>query len=83
MTDAGERLLFTFDTEALPHLGLLAAQGYDSLGDGHFAGELLLALEPTTGIGDDLVTCQWAGTLRMLEPGAELSVWICISLEAM
>jgi len=81
--DSGERLVFTFDTASLPHLGLLAAQGYDSLGNGHFAGKFLLALEPTTGIGDDLVTCQRTGTLRVLEPGAELSFWICISLEAM
>ena len=81
--DRGERLVFTFDTAALPHLGLLAAQGHDSLGDGHFAGEYLLALEPTTGIGDDLPTCQTTGGLRTLAPGAEFAFWICLSLEEM
>lgn len=79
--DTAERLVFSFDARTLPHLGLLAAQGYDSMGDGHFAGEYLLALEPTTGIGDDIPTCQRTGTLRVLEPGAELSFRICISLE--
>lgn len=81
--DSGERLVITFDTAALPHLGLLAAQGHDSLGDGHFAGEFLLGLEPTTGIGDDLPTCLQTGTLRVLEPGAELGFWICLTVEAM
>jgi len=80
--DSGERLVFTFETASLPHLGLLAAQGYDSLGDGHFAGEFLLALEPTTGIGDDLPTCQATGTLQLLDPGSELSFCICITVEA-
>lgn len=80
--DTGERLVYTFDTTALPHLGLLAAQGHDSLGDGHFAGEFLLALEPTTGIGDDLPTCQKTGTLQLLDPGGELAFWICITVEA-
>ena len=79
--DSGERLVFTFDTATLPHLGLLAAQSYDSLGDGHFAGEFLLALEPTTGIGDDLSTCLQTGTLQTLAPCAEFAFWICISLE--
>ena len=56
---------------------------YDSLGDGHFAGEFLLAVEPTTGIGDDIPTCVRTDTLNVLAPGGALSFWIRIARERM
>lgn len=79
--DCGERLVMTFDVRALPCVGFLAQQGYDALGDGHFAREILLAFEPTTGIGDDLPTCARTGTRQVLPPGGEVSFWIRLSLE--
>jgi len=79
--DVGERLVFAFDTAALPYVGFLACQGYDSLADGHFANEFLLAFEPTTGIGDDLPTCIRTNTLKVLTPGAALSFWIRLTVE--
>lgn len=81
--DAGERLVMTFDVETLPYVGFLAQQGYDGLGDGHFANQVLLAFEPTTGIGDDLSTCLQTGTVKVLPPGAEMSFWIRVTIEPM
>ena len=79
--DRGERLELAFDTAALPYLGLLVQQGYDSLGDGHFGGECLLAFEPTTGIGDDIPTCIRTNTQVVLPAGSDWSFWIRISVE--
>lgn len=79
--DRGERLVMTFDVHTLPYVGFLAQQGYDGLGDGHFANEILLAFEPTTGIGDDLSTCVRTGALSMLAPGAVASFWIRVVVE--
>jgi len=76
-----ERLKLTFDTAALPHLGFLAQQGYDALGDGYFSGELLLAFEPTTGIGDVVATGIQTRTLKVLAAGATISFWIRIAVE--
>jgi len=81
--DRGERLVLTFDTQALPYVGFLAQQGYDGLGDGHFANEILLAFEPTTGIGDDIPTCERTGTVNVLQPGAERRFWIRLGIEDM
>jgi len=80
---SGERLIFAQDTAALPHLGFLAQEGYDSLGDGYFAGECLLAFEPTTGVGDDIATCVQTGTLSVLSAGSSLCFEITISVERM
>jgi len=79
----GDRLILTFDTRALPHLGFLASQGHDSLGDGHFAGEFLLALEPTTGVGDDIPTGRGRGVPQVLLPGEERRFWIRLAVESM
>jgi len=79
--DRDERLVMTFDVEALPYVGFLAQQGYDGLGDGHFANEILLAFEPTTGIGDDITTSVLTGTSRILPPGAEFAFWIRVTIE--
>jgi galactose mutarotase-like enzyme len=81
--DRGERLVMTFDVETLPYVGFLAQQGYDGLGDGHFANEVLLAFEPTTGIGDDIPTCERTGTVNVLQPGAERRFWIRLEIEDM
>lgn len=81
--DSDERLVFTFDTKMLPYVGFLACQGFDSLGDGHFAGEFLLAFEPTTGIGDDIPTCIRTDTVNVLAPGASLPFWIRITVKGM
>lgn len=81
--ESGERLEFTVDTAAVPYLGFLTQQGYDSLGDGYFAGECLLAWEPTTGIGDDLGACMRTNTLRVLSAGSCLSFWIRLRVERM
>ena len=71
----------TTTADALPYLGLLVQQGYDSLGDGHFGGECLLAFEPTTGIGDDIPTCIRTNTQVVLPAGSDWSFWIRISVE--
>jgi hypothetical protein len=48
---------------------------------GKALGELLLGIEPTTGIGDDISTCSRTDTLNILAPRASLSFWIRITLE--
>jgi galactose mutarotase-like enzyme len=80
---SGDRLVVSFDTGSLPHLGFLASQGHDSLGDGHFANEFLLALEPTTGIGDAIPSGDGRGDPRVLVPGEELTFWIRLAVEAL
>ena len=78
--DVGEALQFEFDTAALPYLGVLISQGYDSDEGGDFEGELILALEPTTGIGDDLPTCESTGTVQNILPGQSVAFWIRLTL---
>ncbi|MHB9037258.1 MAG: aldose epimerase family protein [Armatimonadota bacterium] len=78
--DVDESLEFEFDTGALPYLGVLYSQGFDFQPDGHFRNELFLGLEPTTGIGDDLPTCDLTNTVQILMPGQELRFWITLSL---
>jgi len=79
--DTNESLVFDYDTQTLPHLGVLAVEGVDILNDGEFKDIVFLGLEPTTGIGDDLNTCKETGTLRELKPKEELKFWISLSLE--
>ena len=67
--DHGEGLRFDFDTNKLPHLGVLYQQGFDEDPESPFRGELFLGLEPTTGVGDDLQTCQKTGTVAELPAG--------------
>lgn len=74
--DVCEALEFRFDTSVLAYLGVLYSQGFDSRPDGHFRDKLFLALEPTTGIGDDLSTCQANGTVRTIMPQQEVKFWI-------
>jgi len=76
----GEALQFECDPVALPHLGVLISQGYDTDDAGPFRREVFLGLEPTTGMGDDLPTCETTGTVKVLQPGQPLRFWIRLSL---
>lgn len=71
--DRGQALQLEFDVAQLPYLGVLIQQGYDPEENGAFKGELFIALEPTTGIGDDLPTCQTTGTVAEILPGESMS----------
>lgn len=79
-TDIGEAVRIEFDTSTLPYLGVLVSQGYYGPYAG-LRGSVFLGLEPTTGIGDDLPTCESTGTLRRIDPGCELAFWIKLSIE--
>jgi len=63
-----EGLQFDVNADQLPFLGVLYQQGYDSDPEGAFHSEVFLALEPTSGVGDDLPTCQATGTVCQLQP---------------
>ena len=78
--DAQRGLQFEFDTAALPYLGVLYMQGFDLEEGGDFAKEIFLGLEPATGIGDDLPTCESTGTVQELAAGDSLSFWIRLTL---
>lgn len=77
-----ETLVFEFDTRNLPYLGVLYSQGFDADLNGHFRDQLFLALEPTTGIGDDLPTCMQTETVAMLAKGQTANFWIEIFLNS-
>ena len=77
-----ERLQFDFDPQELPHLGFLISQGFDEDVGGPFADQVFLALEPTTGVGDDLPTCEQTGTLAQLAGGQTKSFSISLTLVA-
>ena len=79
--DTGESLVFDFDVQTLPYLGGLAVEGVDILGNGDFKGVVFLGLEPTTGIGEDLATCESTQSLEELTPGEELNFWISLTRE--
>jgi len=78
--DAKRGLQFEFDTAALPYLGVLYMQGFDLEEGGDFAREIFLGLEPATGIGDDLPTCESTGTVQELAAGDSVSFWIRLTL---
>ena len=78
--DVGEGLQFEFDTENLPHLGVLIQQGYYPDETSPFKGQLYLGLEPTTGVGDDLPTCASTNTTKKILPGREVRFWIRMGL---
>ena len=46
-TDTGEKLIYTYDTDKVPYLGVWKTQG-------GYRGDYNLALEPCTGVYDDL-----------------------------
>lgn len=79
-TGIGQSFKVEFDNEKLPYMGILISQGHDSLGDGDFKGELLVAIEPTTGIGDDLIACSKTNTVSTLEAGQKINFWIRFSI---
>ena len=67
-SDQNEGLRFDVDADQLPYLGVLYQQGFDDDPAGPFSSEVFLALEPTSGIGDDLPTCESTGTVSELPP---------------
>ena len=78
--DVREGLEFEFDTENLPHLGVLIQQGYAPDEDEVSDRPMFLALEPTTGIGDDMPTCESTGTIKEIQPGQGVRFWIRLKL---
>ena len=76
----GESLRIEFDAQTLPYVGFLIMQGYNADPDGHFKNELLLAIEPTTGVGDTLETAADNDSLLRISPGEEIRFWIRLSL---
>ena len=80
--DVREELQFEFDTDNLPHLGVLIYQGYDTEENGPFRKEIFLGLEPATGIGDDLPTCESTGTIKEIQPDQEVRFWIRLKLQS-
>lgn len=79
--DDRQSLKVEFDKTNLPYLGIFISEGFESLGDGNFERELMLGIEPTTGIGDDLATCESTSTVKRLEPGDEFNFWMTISCD--
>ena len=78
--DLREGLQFEFDTENLPHLGVLIQQGYSPDETAASNRQLFLGLEPTTGMGDDLPSCESTGTVREIQPGQEVRFGIRLKL---
>ena len=76
----GQSLEVEFDTARLPYLGVLIRQGHDTEENGPFLGEVLLALGPATGIGDDLPMCETTGTAAEILPGQSVRFWIRLEL---
>jgi hypothetical protein len=73
-------LEFSWDTVNLPYAGIFISHGFDSLNDGKFRGKLLLGVEPTSGIGDDLFVCEKTQTLTTVFPAQIVRFWIAIRL---
>jgi galactose mutarotase-like enzyme len=73
-----ESLHVEFDAAHLPYLGVLIAQGYNPLGRDREG--LIIGVEPTTGIGDDLASCRETKTGRELKPGSPLRFQIKYAL---
>jgi galactose mutarotase-like enzyme len=78
--DVGQSLQVEFDVGRLPYLGLLIQQGYATEETPESQREVFLALEPTTGIGDDLPTCETTGTVAQIPPGESVRFWIRLEL---
>jgi hypothetical protein len=74
----GERLDIEFEARELPYLGIMISEGFGP--GGECDGEMILGLEPTTSIGDELKTSQLTGTTACLEDGCEKCFWIRLSL---
>ena len=79
-SDHKEGLQFDVDADQLPYLGVLYQQGYDSDPEGVFSREVFLALEPTSGVGDDLPPCQTPGPLCQLQPNETKEFTIRLTL---
>ena len=77
---SGECLRIESDSARLPYLGVMISQEFGP--DGECDGDMILGLEPTTSIGDDLNTSQNTRTTAYLAPGEEQRFWIRFSLQA-
>lgn len=76
--ETGETLQIQFDTNLLTYLGVFIQIGYY---DGNKIVLPFLGLEPTTGIGDELATCNATGTVQEIKPGQEVRFWTTLTLE--
>jgi hypothetical protein len=69
-----EVLEVEFDVAHLPYLGILVAQGY---GPSSQDGEgIIVGIEPTSGIGDELLECRRTGSHQLIDPGGTYRFWI-------
>lgn len=79
--DTKESMIISFDTRTLPYLGVLISQGFDAIADsGFFYQESFLALEPTTGVGDDIHTCESTSSTAEIPAGKKAKFWIGLGL---
>ena len=78
--DHTEKLAVEFDTEKLPSLGILVMQGLGATARPE--NDFILALEPGSGIGDELETCRATGTLQSIPANAEFTFTISLGLES-
>lgn len=76
---SGEKLMLSFDTEALPYLGVMISQGFGPSGE--IDGQMILGLEGTTSVGDDFETSEKTKTTADLDPLGQFEFWIRLSLK--
>lgn len=60
-TDTGEKLIYTYDADKVPYLGVWKTQG-------GYRGDYNLALEPCTGVYDDLYMASKIRRVAVVEP---------------
>lgn len=66
-TDTGEKLIYRYDAQQVPYLGVWKTQG-------GYRGDYNLALEPCTGVYDSLEAAARAGTVAQVE-GRQTYSW--------
>jgi hypothetical protein len=76
--EQSESLRIEFDTVHLPYLGVLLVQGFGPV-ERDLRG-LFIALEATTGMGDDLDGCRATNSSTQLQPSAAYKFQIKLSL---
>ena len=74
--NTGDALKIEFDTASLPYLAVLVQEGCDAAVSEYFQNELLLALEPSSGQGDDLAMCESTNSLSEIPSGSAVRFWI-------
>jgi hypothetical protein len=68
-----------FDVEQLPSLGILVMQGLGATAQPE--NDFILALEPGSGIGDELETCGATGTVQSIPANGVFEFTISLGLE--